>query len=67
MKNLSNWQNYFPVNDSEITKDLFKFTAQRNCSKQLQTDNLPTGDVENIRRTNTGRDLLLANKPRIIP
>ena len=25
-----------------------KGTKQRNCSEQLQTDNLPTDDVENI-------------------
>ena len=38
-----------------------------NCSKQLQTHNLPTNDVENINSTNKGKDLLLANKPRIVP
>ena len=40
---------------------------QRNIPKQLQTHNLPTKDVENINSTNKGRDLLLANKPRIVP
>ena len=40
---------------------------QRNPSKQLQTHNLPTDDVENINSTNKGKDLLLANKPRIVP
>ena len=35
--------------------------------KQLQTYNLPTDDVENINSTNKGRDLLLANKLRIVP
>ena len=40
---------------------------QRNWSKQLQTDNLPTNDVENTNSTNKGKDLILANKPRIVP
>ena len=44
-----------------------KGTKQRDLSKQLQTDNLPTKDVENINSTNKGRDLLLAEKLRIIP
>ena len=44
-----------------------KGSKQRNCSKQLQTNNLPTNDVENINNTNKGKDLLLANKPRIVP
>ena len=35
--------------------------------KQLETHNLPTDDAENIKSTNKGRDLLLANKPRIVP
>ena len=35
--------------------------------KQLQTHNLPTDDVKNINSANKGRDLLLVNKPRIIP
>ena len=34
---------------------------KRNCSKQLQTDNLPTNDVENTNNTYKGKDLLLAN------
>ena len=38
-----------------------------NCSKQLQTKNLPTNDVENTNCTNKGKDLLLAYKPRIVP
>ena len=38
-----------------------------NCSKQLQTHNLPTNDVENTNGTNKGKDLLLANKPWIVP
>ena len=41
-----------------------KGSNQRNCPKQLQTHNLRTDDVENINRTNKGRDLILANKPR---
>ena len=40
---------------------------QRNCYKQLQTDNLPTNDVENTNSTNKGKDLILANKPQIVP
>ena len=39
--------------------------TQEKCRK-LQTDNLPTDDVENINRINVGRDLLLATKPRIV-
>ena len=42
-----------------------KGPKQRNCSKQLQTNNLPTNDVENTNSTNKGKYLLLANKPRI--
>ena len=44
-----------------------KGPKQRNRPKPLQTDNLPTNDVENINSTNKGRDLLLFNKPRIVP
>ena len=36
-------------------------------AKQLQTNNLPTNDEENTNTTNKGKDLLLANKPRIVP
>ena len=43
-----------------------KGPKQRNRSKQLQTDNLPTDDVENIYSTNKGRDSILANKPQIV-
>ena len=39
-----------------------KGIKQRNRSKQLQTHNLPTVDVENINSRNKGRDLLLAKK-----
>ena len=35
--------------------------------KQLQNNNLPTDDIENIYSTNKGRDLLLAIKPPISP
>ena len=35
-------------------------------SKQLQTNNLPTDDVENINSSNKGRYLLLFKKTRII-
>ena len=44
-----------------------KGPKQMSRPKQLQTHNLPTDDVENINSTNKGRDLLLANKPRIVP
>ena len=43
-----------------------KELKQRKRPKQLQIDNLPTDDVENINCTNKGRDLLLANKPQIV-
>ena len=43
-----------------------KGLKQRNCSKQLQTDNLSTNDVENTNSTNKGKDLLLTNKLRIV-
>ena len=35
--------------------------------KQLQTHNLPTDDAENINSTNSGRYLILAYKPQIVP
>ena len=44
-----------------------KVPKQRNFSKQLQTDNPHTNDVENTNSTNKEKDLLLANKPRIVP
>ena len=44
-----------------------KGPKQRNCSKQLHADNLPTNDVENTDSTNKGKDLLLANKMRLVP
>ena len=37
-----------------------------NRHKQIQTLNLITDDVKNINSTNKERDLLLANKPRIV-
>ena len=40
--------------------------TQGNRSKQLQTHNLPTDDVENINSTNKERDLLFDNKPRYL-
>ena len=43
-----------------------KGPRQRNCSKQLQTDNLPINDVENTNSTNKEKKLQLANKPRIV-
>ena len=44
-----------------------KGPKQRNSPKQLQTHNLLADDVKNINSTNKGRDLLLPNKPRIVP
>ena len=44
-----------------------KGPKQRNRSKQLQTHNLLTDDVENINSTNKERDLQLANKSWIVP
>ena len=44
-----------------------KGPKQKNRSKRLQTHNLPTENVENINSTNKEGDLLLANKPRIVP
>ena len=44
-----------------------KGSKQKNCSRQLQNDNLPTDIVENTNSTNKEKYLLLANKPRIIP
>ena len=38
-----------------------------NKPHQTTTHNLPNDDVENINRTNKGRDLLLANNPQIVP
>ena len=42
-------------------------TSQKNSPKQIQTQNLPSYDVENINSTNKRIDLLLSNKPWIIP
>ena len=44
-----------------------KWTNQRNSSKQLQTDNLPTNDEENTYSTNKRKYLLLPNKLQIVP
>ena len=44
-----------------------KGPKQSNCSKKLQTDNLPTNDVENTNSINKGKDLQLTNKPQIVP
>ena len=43
-----------------------KRPKQRNCSKQLQTNNLPTYDMENTNSTNKEKDLLLTNILRIV-
>ena len=39
----------------------------RDCPQPLHTYNLPTYDEENDNSTNQGGDLLLVNKPRIVP
>ena len=39
---------------------------QENCPKQIQNHNLPINEEENIYSKNKGRDLQLANKPRIV-
>ena len=39
----------------------------KNTPKQLQTNNVPTHDVENTNVKKKGKGLLLANKPWIIP
>ena len=44
-----------------------KGPKQSNCSKQWQTHNMPTNDMENIDSTNKGKNLQLANKPWIVP
>ena len=44
-----------------------KAPKQRNRIKQLKTNNLSTDDVENINGTKKRRNLLLANKPQIVP
>ena len=41
-------------------------TPSKNGRKQLQTHDVLTYDVKNTNGTNKGRDLRLANKPRII-
>ena len=46
-----------------IQKDPSKGTAP---TPKLKNHNLPTDDVETVNSTNKGRDLLPANKPRII-
>ena len=44
-----------------------KGPKQRNRPRQLEAYNLPTDDLENVNSTNKGRDLLLDNKPQIVP
>ena len=44
-----------------------KGPKQRNYSKQLQTNNLPTNHVENNNCTNKRKDFRLTNKPWIVP
>ena len=50
----------------EMNKCLQTAHVPEWMTKQLQTHNLPTNDVENINSTNKGRNLRLANKPRIV-
>ena len=45
----------------------FKKIPVKKPPKNLQTHNVPTYDMENTNGTNKGRDLLLANKPWIVP
>ena len=44
-----------------------KVSKQRDSSKQLQTDNLPTNDLENTNSRNMGKDLQHAKKSGIVP
>ena len=44
-----------------------KRSTQNNHFKQPQTHNSSTYDVENNNGTNKGRDLLLTDKPWIVP
>ena len=55
------------MNDPRKDQIDTKGPKQRNHSKLQQTHNLPTDDMENINSTNKGRDLLLINKPLIVP
>ena len=44
-----------------------KRPSKRNRPKQLQTNNVPTDDVENFSSINKEIDSLIVNKPRIVP
>ena len=44
-----------------------KIPTKMNRLQQLLTHNMPTDDVENTHSTNEEGDLLLTNKPRIVP
>ena len=55
------------VNDQRKNYINPKGPKQKSFSKQLQTDNLPPNYVENTNSTNKRKDLLLANKPQIVP
>ena len=50
-----------------MTTLIQKDPSKRTDPKQLKTHNLPTANVENINSTKKGRDLPLANMPRIFP
>ena len=66
---MNNYQQRANIPEDDQRKDHIdsKGAKQKNRYKQLRTHNLPTDDVESINSTNKGRDLLLANKWRIVP
>ena len=55
------------MNDQRKDDIDIKGLKQKNHPKQLQTNNFPNNDVENINSTNKGKDLLLTNKLRFVP
>ena len=44
-----------------------KVPTKMNKFKELQTHNMPTNDVENTDSRNSGRYILLVNKPHTLP
>ena len=62
-----NWISHNTRTKQRRKKIIPKQKLIRRSKTARQTDNLPTNDVENTNSTNKGKDLLLANKPRIIP
>ena len=55
------------INNQRKDQIDLKGPKQKKYTKWLQTHNLPTDDMENINNPNKRRDLLLANKPQIVP